>query len=219
MSAGSDDVDERIMDAALERILQVGIRRASMEDIARMAELSRITIHRRFAGKDNLIEAVLARETRRMLAEVTAIAATATGVDAQIEDTMLYVLLQTRIHRLVTQLLRVAPDEALRFSTVQGERLVSIGIEYIVGMIAHAQSAGLIDEYDPRPVAELVARLAHSLLLTPGGGGVDFTDDARARAFVRTTIVPLLKHGITPDEEPSHDRVRDHPGPPPRPAP
>ncbi|MFI2283629.1 TetR/AcrR family transcriptional regulator [Nocardia beijingensis] len=220
MSEGSDGVDERIMDAALERILQVGIRRASMEDIARRAELSRITIHRRFAGKDNLIEAVLARETRRMLAEVTAIAAAATGVDAQIEDTTLYVLLQTRIHRLVTQLLRVAPDEALRFSTVQGERLVSIGIEYIVGMITHAQSAGLVDEYDPRPVAELVARLAHSLLLTPGGGSVDFTDDVRARAFVRTTIVPLLKHGITrPDEEPFHDHVRDHPRTPSRPAP
>ncbi|BDT91871.1 putative TetR-family transcriptional regulator [Nocardia sputorum] len=220
MTERADGVDERIMDAALDRLLQFGIRRASLEDIARMAGLSRITIHRRFAGKDNLIEAVLARETRRMLAEVTAIAATADSVDAQIEDTMLYVLLQTRIHRLVTQLLRVAPDEALRFSTVQGERLVSIGIEYIVGMLTHARSAGLIAAYDPHPVAELVARLAHSLLLTPGGGSVDFTDDERARAFVRTTIVPLIKHGITrPDEELTHDHVRDRPGTAPRPAP
>ncbi|BDU00399.1 MULTISPECIES: TetR/AcrR family transcriptional regulator [Nocardia] len=220
MTERADGVDERIMDAALDRILQFGIRRASLEDIARMAGLSRITIHRRFAGKDNLIEAVLARETRRMLAEVTAIAATADSVDAQIEDTMLYVLLQTRIHRLVTQLLRVAPDEALRFSTVQGERLVSIGIEYIVGILTHARSAGLIAAYDPHPVAELVARLAHSLLLTPGGGSVDFTDDERARAFVRTTIVPLIKHGITrPDEELTHDHVRDRPGTAPRPAP
>ncbi|MGW4325022.1 TetR/AcrR family transcriptional regulator [Nocardia sp. NPDC004573] len=220
MRERADGVDERILDAALDRILQLGIRRASLEDIARRAGLSRITIHRRFAGKDNLIEAVLARETRRMLAEVTAIAATADSVDAQIEETMLYVLLQTRIHRLVTQLLRVAPEEALRFSTVQGERLVSIGIEYIVGMLTHAQSAGLIAAYDPYPVAEIVARLAHSLLLTPGGGSVDFTDDERARAFVRTTIVPLIEHGITrPDEELTHDHVRDRPGTAPRPAP
>ncbi|WP_159846846.1 TetR/AcrR family transcriptional regulator [Nocardia sp. CY41] len=220
MTERADGVDERILDAALDRILQFGIRRASLEDIARRAGLSRITIHRRFAGKDNLIEAVLARETRRMLAEVTAIAATADSVDAQIEDTMLYVLLQTRIHRLVTQLLRVAPEEALRFSTAQGERLVSIGIEYIVGMLTHAQSAGLIAAYNPHPVAELVARLAHSLLLTPGGGSVDFTDDERARAFVRTTIVPLIRHGITrPDEELTHDHVRDRPGTAPRPAP
>ncbi|MGW1737644.1 TetR/AcrR family transcriptional regulator [Nocardia sp. NPDC001965] len=198
MAESGDSVDEAIMDAALERILQVGIRRASLEDIARRAGINRITIHRRFAGKDNLVEAVLQRETQRMLTEVTAIAAGATDVDTRIEETMLHVLLQTRIHRLVTQLLRVAPEEALGFYTVQGERLVAIGIDYIVGMLGQAQSAGLIDHYDPRPVAELVARLAHSLMLTPGVGGVDFTDPDEARGFVRTTIVPLLKYGVAP---------------------
>lgn len=198
MAESGDSVDEAIMDAALERILQVGIRRASLEDIARRAGINRITIHRRFAGKDNLVEAVLERETQRMLAEVTAIAADATDVDTRIEETMLHVLLQTRIHRLVTQLLRVAPEEALGFYTVQGERLVAIGIDYIIGMLGQAQSAGLIDHYDPRPIAELVARLAHSLMLTPGVGGVDFTDPDEARGFVRTTIVPLLKYGVAP---------------------
>lgn len=197
VTEGYDEVDEKIMDAALDRILQLGIRRSSLEDIARRAGINRITIHRRFAGKDKLVEAVIERETRRMLDEVTAIAEAADGVDAQIEETTLHVLLQTRIHRLVTHLLRVAPDEALSFYTVQGEHLVGLGIDYISGMLTYAQNAGLIDRYDPRPVAELVARLAHSLMLTPGNsGGTDFTDPDQARAFVRTTIVPLMKHGI-----------------------
>ncbi|MFC8046692.1 TetR/AcrR family transcriptional regulator [Nocardia sp. NPDC057353] len=211
-----DSVDESIMDAALDRILQVGIRRASLEDIARRAGINRITIHRRFAGKDNLVEAVLQRETRRMLAEVTAIATTAQGVEAQLEETILYVLLQTGIHRLVTQLLRVAPEEALGFYTVQGERLVAIGIDYIVGMLTHAQEAGLVARYDPRPVAELVARLAHSLMLTPGGGSVDFTDPELARAFVRHSLVPLMKHGIattTEEVTDDDDRARSQPTP------
>lgn len=221
MTPERDEVDEKIMDATLERILQVGIRRASLEDIARRVGMNRATIHRRFVGKDNLIEAVIERETRRMLAEVTAIATTAPGVDAQIEDTMLHVLLQTRIHTLVTQLLRVAPEEALSFYTVQGERLVGIGIDYIVGMLDHAQQAGLIDRYDPRPVAELIARLSHSLMLTPGGAGsVDFSDTEQARAFVRTAIVPLIKHGIvsSPEEDPD-DNVPGRSHAPSRPAP
>lgn len=219
MSERYDEVDERIMDAALERILQVGIRRSSLEDIARRAGINRITIHRRFAGKENLIEAVLERETRRMLAEVTAIATTAPGVDAQIEETVLYVLTQTRIHTLVTRLLRVAPEEALSFYTVQGERLVGLGIDYITGMLTHAQQAGLIYRYDPSPVAELVARLAHSLMLTPGGGGnVDFGDPDQARAFVRAFLVPLLKHGIAASrEEHPHDRPHARPHAPSRP--
>ncbi len=220
MRDGFDDVDEAIMDAALERIVQVGIRRASLEDIARRAGISRVTVHRRFAGKDNLVEAVLARETRRMLAEVTGIAATASGVDAQIEETMLHVLVQTRIHRLITELLRVAPDEVLGFYTVQGERLVAIGIDYIVGMLTQAQAAGLVARYDPRPVAELVARLAHSLMLTPGGGNVDFADPDKARAFVRTAIVPLMKHGIaTPSEEVNDDHFAESAYSTPRSAP
>lgn len=221
MAEPYDEVDEKIMDAALDRILQVGIRRASLEDIARRAGINRITIHRRFSGKNNLIEAVIERETQRMLAEVTTIATTTPEVDTQIEETILHVLLQTRIHRLVTHLLRVAPEEALGFYTVQGERLVGIGIDYIVSMLTHAQEAGLIDRYDPRPVAELVARLAHSLMLTPGSGGsVDFADPDQARAFVRTAIVPLLKHGIAaPRAEGTEGRGRDRSGSPSRPAP
>lgn len=202
-----DDVDEAILDAALARILQVGIRRNSLEDIARRAGVSRVTIHRRFGGKDNVVEAMLGRETRRMLDEVTAIATTASGVDAQIEETILYVLLQTRMHRMVTELLRVAPEEVLGFYTVQGERQVRMGIDYIVDMLGHARELGLIDDYDIEPVAELVARLAHSLMLTPNGGGVDFTDPAAARHFVRTTVVPLMKHGIaTAAKEHTDDR-------------
>jgi AcrR family transcriptional regulator len=190
MTVEHDEVDEKIMDATLDRILQVGIRRASLEDIARRIGMNRATIHRRFVGKDNLIEAVLERETRRMLAEVTAIATTAPGVDAQIEETVLH----------------VAPEEALTFYTVQGERLVGIGIDYIVGLLDHAQQAGVIARYDPRPIAELVARLSHSLMLTPGSGGsVDFTDHEQARRFVRTTLVPLIKYGITASPEDNPD--------------
>ncbi|WP_019930616.1 TetR/AcrR family transcriptional regulator [Nocardia sp. BMG111209] len=199
MGTDRDDVDERIMDAALERILQVGIRRASLDDIARRAGLNRITIYRRFAGKDNLVEATLARETRRMLAEVTTVVTTTEGVDAQIEAAVLYVLRTTRSHPLVTQLLNVAPDEAMSFYTVRGEEMIRQGVDYIVAVLELTRQRGLIDDYDPRPVAELLARLAHSLFLTPGGG-VDFKDHDRAREFVRAAVVPLVKHGIGPKE-------------------
>ncbi len=67
-------MDERILDAALTRVLQVGIRRASLDDIARRAGVNRVTIYRRFTTKENLIDAMLAREIQRTLAEVTTIA-------------------------------------------------------------------------------------------------------------------------------------------------
>ncbi|MFI1462011.1 TetR/AcrR family transcriptional regulator [Nocardia carnea] len=190
-----DEVDERILDATLGRILQVGIRRSSLDDIARRCGLNRVTLYRRFSGKDALIEAALSREIARVLAEATAIASTTEGTDAQIEETVLFVLRLTRTHPLVTQLLAVAPEEALGFYTVRGEEMVSQGIEYIAGVLAAGQGQGVLARYDPRPVAELVARMAHSLMLTPTAG-IDFDDEQAARAFIRSTIVPLMKYGI-----------------------
>ncbi|WP_054812739.1 TetR/AcrR family transcriptional regulator [Nocardia arizonensis] len=196
MARAHDELDEKILDAALQRILQVGIRRSSLDDIARRSGINRVTIYRRFSGKENLIETVLNREIQRILAEATAIVETTPGIAAQIEETVLFVLRLTRTHPLVTQMLAVAPEEALEFYTVRGEELVSQGISFIVSVLQAAQSRNVIDRYDPQPVAELVARFAHSLMLTPSAG-VDFADDEAARTFVRTTFVPLMMYGIT----------------------
>ncbi|MFC9898299.1 TetR/AcrR family transcriptional regulator [Nocardia sp. NPDC127579] len=194
-----DELDEKILDAALQRILQVGIRRSSLDDIARRSGVNRVTIYRRFAGKENLIDAVLSREIQRILLEATAIAARARSAEEQIEETVVYILELTQTHPFVTQLLDVAPEETLSFYTVRGEELVSQGISYIVGVLEAAQKHGTVDPYDPRPIAELVARLAHSLMLTPKAG-VDFSDPVAARTFVRAAIVPLMTHGLKPVE-------------------
>lgn len=192
-----DEVDERILDATLGRILQVGIRRSSLDDISRRAGVTRVTIYRRFSGKDDLIEATLSREIGRVLGEATTIATTTSGIDAQIEETVLYILRLTRTHPLVTQLLAVAPEEALGFYTVRGEEMVSQGIEYITAVLETGQEQGVLERYAARPVAEMIARMAHSLLLTPAAG-VDFGDEDAARAFIRTAIVPLMKYGFGP---------------------
>ncbi|MFB8003796.1 TetR/AcrR family transcriptional regulator [Nocardia sp. NPDC056000] len=191
----SDPVDEKILDAALERILLLGVRRASLDDIARRAGMNRITIYRRFTTKDNLVEQVLRRELLRVLGEVTAVGRAAVGVDEQIEATMCALIRATLTHPFATRLLEVAPEDALSFYTLRGEELVQAGIFYIVGFAERGQRAGVLAPYEPRPVAELLARLAHSLLLTPNGG-VDFNDEAQTRQFVRTTVVPLLKYGM-----------------------
>src|SRR5262245_45086058 len=63
-----DDTDEarvRILDAAYVQFSRMGILRSTMEDVARRAGVSRITVYRRFATKDALVEHVIRREFRR----------------------------------------------------------------------------------------------------------------------------------------------------------
>ncbi|WP_327141243.1 TetR/AcrR family transcriptional regulator [Nocardia sp. NBC_01327] len=200
MDSARDETGEKILDAALGRILQVGIRRSSLDDIARRAGVNRMTIYRRFSSKEKLVDAVLVRENQRVLQGVSEIGAATKGVPAQIEETVLYVIEQTRNHPLVKQLLEVAPEEILEFYTVRGEVGVGLGIDYIAGALEAAQQRGVIGRYDPRPVAELLARFAHSLLLTPVGGS-DFSDARQAREFVRAAIVPLVLHGLSHSSE------------------
>ncbi|MEV5651043.1 helix-turn-helix domain-containing protein [Nocardia sp. NPDC052254] len=193
--ATRDQLEESILDAALERILQVGIRRASLDDIARRAGVNRVTIYRRFRVKENLVDAVLRREITRVLAEIGRIMRSEPEVETRIEEALLFIIQQTRTHPLVTQLLDVAPDEAVEFFTVRGEELVNQGIAYIQGVLRYSQEEGLFEKYEVAPVAELLARFTHSLLLTPVGG-TNFGDEDLARNYVRAALVPLIKFGI-----------------------
>jgi AcrR family transcriptional regulator len=54
-----DDTAERILAGALAQFEDFGVRRTTMEDVARRVGMSRVTIYRRFSNKDALVEAVL----------------------------------------------------------------------------------------------------------------------------------------------------------------
>jgi len=68
VEGASDEDDEtsaRILDAAYEVFCRIGIQRSTMEDVARRAGVSRITVYRRFAAKGTLVDHVVRREIRR----------------------------------------------------------------------------------------------------------------------------------------------------------
>ena len=60
-----DEITTRVLDGAYEQFCRMGIRRSTMEDVARRAGVSRITVYRRFATKDALVEQVVRREFHR----------------------------------------------------------------------------------------------------------------------------------------------------------
>ncbi|WP_156763410.1 TetR/AcrR family transcriptional regulator, partial [Mycobacterium scrofulaceum] len=60
-SAAGADVDRRdqILDAANECFAQLGIQRTSVQDVARMAKVSRGTVYRYFEDRNVLIDAAI----------------------------------------------------------------------------------------------------------------------------------------------------------------
>ena len=69
---GPDPSAEAILDAAVVEFERHGLRRVALEDVARRAGVSRTTIYRRFANKDDLIAAVVERENVALFADIAA---------------------------------------------------------------------------------------------------------------------------------------------------
>src|SRR5207245_9242227 len=75
VGGAGEDLDpyaERILDAAREELAAYGLRRTTLDDIAARAGVGRATLYRRFAGRDTLLAALVAREARRLIAYVDA---------------------------------------------------------------------------------------------------------------------------------------------------
>lgn len=186
-----DLVGEEILDAALEQFQLVGIRRSSVEDVARRAGVSRVTVYRRFPRKEVLIREMAAREVRRVVAAVDAETSGIEGFSDRVAESFVVMLRVVREHPLIKRLLVVEPDEMLRYLTIEGEAVIAIGTAYVAEEIRRAQRSGEAPEYDPEPVAEVLVRLAHSLLLTPAGV-IPVNDEQAEREFARLHLTPLL---------------------------
>ena len=63
------DEDDRLLDAARECVLAVGVRRTTMTDVARRAGVSRMTLYRRFPDLEGVLAALMTREFGRLVAE------------------------------------------------------------------------------------------------------------------------------------------------------
>src|SRR2546423_14984287 len=71
---GPDDkTAARIMGAALTQAEDFGLRRFTVDDVARRVGLSRVTIYRYFPKKDQLLNALVLREMKRFLTKVDAV--------------------------------------------------------------------------------------------------------------------------------------------------
>src|SRR5262245_21925835 len=64
------DPTSAILDAAVVEFERHGFRRVALDDVARRAKVSRTTIYRRFANRDELVSAVIDRENAVLFAAI-----------------------------------------------------------------------------------------------------------------------------------------------------
>jgi len=190
-SSGESDVAGRILDAAFEQFCLVGIRRTSMEDVARRAKVGRVTIYRKFENHDKLVAALLARETTRAIAKVEAAANAVSNVEDRLVEGFVTGMRAIRHHPLIVALIATEPERALPMLTTRAAGGLSLARASMAQEIRRAHKILGIRNADAEQIAEILARLTHSLVLTPETR-LPLDDDKRAREFARRYIVPMV---------------------------
>lgn len=191
----SDEVTTRLLDAAYEQFCRMGVRRSTMEDVARRAGVSRITAYRRFATKDKLVEQVVRREFRRYFDQFLVEIQQARTAGDRVVLGFVSALQAFRRNPLIGGLMAIEPDVLVPSMISDGGRTLATVQRFVAGQLRSEQRAGNIsDTVDVEVVAELMTRLSCSFLVTPSAV-VDVDDAEQLRAVARRFLVPMLESG------------------------
>ncbi|MFD5095320.1 TetR/AcrR family transcriptional regulator [Amycolatopsis thailandensis] len=189
----SDETALRLLDAAYEQFCRMGIRRSTMEDVARRAGVSRITAYRRFATKDALVEQVVRREFRRYFDQFLLDIQQAETAADRVVLGFASALGAIRRNPLIGGLMAVEPDVLVPSMVSDGGGTLAAVQRFVAGQLRREQQAGNVSEdVDVELVAELMTRVSASFLVTPSQV-VDLDDDEQVREVARRFLVPMLR--------------------------
>jgi AcrR family transcriptional regulator len=181
-----DPYGEQILRAAQALLLEHGLRRTSLADIATAAGVSERTLYRRFADRDTLLRSVVMREVNTLTADLDEALA---GVDEPAERLVAAFVVLARLlrgHSLLNRLLITDREALLPLLTTDAGPLVAMGRAWVMQYTAGADVVA-----DHQYIAELLVRLALSLVLTPTTI-LPFEDDEHAALLARNLFVPLV---------------------------
>jgi AcrR family transcriptional regulator len=190
-----------VLDAALSAFLEFGIRRTTMGEVARRADVSPASLYRWFGSKEDVVSAVVARDLRGFTADLDELLTRDAPPDEQLTDLVLAVARKLVTQPLLERLIQTDPEMILPQLTVGAGPLIQLGVDYLAALLQRYMDEGHIEHFDPVPVAEIFIRLFHSLVLTPATA-LPFDDEDRLRALAHGTILGLLRLPQQPHPQP-----------------
>ncbi len=201
-----DATRDRLVDAAYAQMLAFGLRRTTMEDIARRAGVGKPTLYRRFADKDAVVQAVIVRECRRSLGVVLRALARVETPEAQLVAGFVLATGTAARHPLIKRLLETEPEVIIPLSRESG-MVIELAQARVTPFFRAYQADGHFVGVDAALVIELLVRLFMSIVLTPSAT-VRAEDDASVDRLVRGLVLPMLTRApLSPHSPASDDRA------------
>ena len=187
----ADKSDIKILEAARALYAEFGLRRTTMDDVAKRAGVGRATLYRRFSEKEQLFKAVLLRDLQR---DLFLIEKEIEQVNSALEGVLQAFIKSTQLldgNDLIRRLLVTEPEQVLPYLTTDFETILSFSRGYLSGQIERGQRRGEVRQGNPDALAEMILRLLQSFLLTPDGA-LNPSDETNMAQFVEQFLRPLL---------------------------
>ena len=172
---------EEILDAALVEFDRHGIRKVALEDVARRAGVSRTTIYRRFANRDDLVAAVMDRENARLFADIADELKNARPQSNFYVEAFTSAVLRVRRHRVLNRVIVDEPALSLQLAGRHYDSAVA-RIEMALHVIFPPGYAERIGADAVHELADGIWRYAMMLLLLPSADPVETAEEIRAFA-------------------------------------
>jgi AcrR family transcriptional regulator len=184
--AHDDALARRILDATVGEAAASGLRALAIDDVARRADTTRMTVYRRFGRREQLIEAMAIREARRFIAAVGAAIAPFTTIEDQGAEAFVVGLRFMHDHPVARRAIESEPEAIIKILEAEDDLIFRMGRDFVADGL---RAAGL-ENPATEQIAETLARIFVSFLLLPRSV-VALDDGAAAREYVRNCIAPI----------------------------
>ncbi|OBI41336.1 TetR family transcriptional regulator [Mycobacterium kyorinense] len=185
----ADPATRAILDAAVVEFGQHGFRRVALDEVARRARVSRTTIYRRFAGRDELVAAVIDRENAVLFADIATELKSIRPQSNYYVEAFTLSILRFRQHRVLTRMIADEPGLMLELAhqhwDAAVERMATALRVIFPDGFAERIGARAVDE-----LADTILRYAAMVLLLPSNHPLATADDVRR--FATEHFLPSL---------------------------
>lgn len=184
----ADRTSRRLLDAALTEAASVGLNRITVEEVVRKAGVSRMTAYRRYPRRDDLVAALVRRETQRFLAAVADAIEATTDPDERVANAFIAAVTFARVHPILRRAPHVDPGPP-----AESAELIAMGSAFIANYL-HGEAPGTPAQ-PVRWVADVFARLFFTYLSMPPSDP-DFADDGELRRFAHEVLTPMARGAL-----------------------
>jgi len=182
--------EDRILDAAGEAFVELGVAHASMEDVARFANCSRGTVYRYFKNRHELRLAYIIRVAQHIHEKIRDVTSATTDPGEAIIMAIGVSLAEVRGNPTLTPWFNAEAQGTTNAVAGSSQAMFEMSAAYLASLLEPAVSSGTLREgLDLRDASEWTTRVAMSLLTVRGPRLRTPEEEAD---YLRTFLLPAL---------------------------